>query len=103
MCHQDELKAQLSHAFTRLKPDAIGSAYMVVGTVGLKTWKAALTGEPATIEETLKDLAQIKDYRTLQFDPGGCRKADAGPRYLEPTPPDTPWRNARPRPGSPPA
>jgi hypothetical protein len=36
-----------------------------------------------------------QDYVDLEFDPGGLRPAGAPPRYLEPTPPDTPWRRQR--------
>lgn len=94
MCHQDELEHELAHSFGRLKPEVIGNEYFLVGTVERKTWKAGME-KPGTIGDVLDHTADFKRYVDLQFDPGGWRHADAGPRYLEPRPPDTPWRRAR--------
>ena len=103
MCHQDELEAELTHSFGKLKPAVIGSEYFLIGTVELKTWKAGMQ-KPGTIGDVFDHMADFKRYTDLQFDPGGWRhKDDHEPHYLEPTPPDTAWRRAREARGLPPA
>jgi hypothetical protein len=44
MCHQFDLDEELARAFGRIKPDAIGTPYLVLGTVQQQTWKAARVG-----------------------------------------------------------
>lgn len=94
MCHQDELEGELYLSFGKLKPEVIGSEYFVLGTVERKTWKQGLADPRGlTLDGLLEHASDFKKYVDLEFDPGGWRPADAPPRYLEPTPPDGPWRN----------
>ena len=97
MCDQAELEGQLAHSFERLKPEVIGNEYLVVGTVETKTWREGMEERPPLLNETLEHMADFKRYSDLQYDPGGWRLEGSGPRYLEPTPPESPWRLARAR------
>lgn len=94
ICHQDELEFEMASAFEKIDPTVMGNDYMVMGTVQVKVWKASMA-HPIPLEELLAHTADFKGYLDLQFDPGGWRHKDAGPRYLEPRPPNTPWRAAR--------
>lgn len=75
ICHQDELEAELTEHFARQRPAVVGNPYLVVGTVALKTWRAGLT-QPKTMAEVLAQTADIKDYRQLDYDPGGWAPAE---------------------------
>jgi hypothetical protein len=83
MCQQSELEAQLAHAFQRLKPDVIGSEYLVIGTVDLKTWKEGVAGKPHSLEDAIEQLSDFKKHTSLDLDPGGWRPEGADPsRYV---------------------
>ena len=44
MCDQDQLEAELAHAFAARAPEVLGRAYFVVGTVHRKAWRAGMGG-----------------------------------------------------------
>ena len=77
MAHQDELEGEMAMAFDRLKPEVVGNDYLVLGTVDMKVWKAAMKGDaPPPLDEALDHTADFKKYYDLDFDPGGWRPAD---------------------------
>ena len=63
--HQDELETELAISFTRLKPAAIGSDYLVVGTVDKRYWQAGLAGNPATLDGMRAKMAEFKKIYRL--------------------------------------
>src|SRR5262245_44788055 len=74
MAHRDELEAQLAHGPARLRPDAAGEGYLVLGTVDSKVWKKGLQSGN-TMGEVLDHTAEFKKYFDLHVEPGGWRPA----------------------------
>lgn len=74
ICHQDELEAELANAFERLDPEAIGSEYMVLGTLEKKAWRKGLEDRPQQLGEMLEHVADFKKVLDLEYDPGGWRR-----------------------------
>lgn len=70
IAHQDELEAQLVDKFTVLGPEFIGNPYVVLGTVDLKVWKAALAGEKIPLNEALDHVAEFKAHLDLEVSGG---------------------------------
>jgi len=71
MVHQDELEAELAQSFTRIAPEVIGNAYLVLGTVEKKVWQEALNGRGQPLEHIREHVAQFKKVYALEYEPGG--------------------------------
>ncbi|MEE4462284.1 hypothetical protein V2S84_09165 [Azotobacter chroococcum] len=71
MAHQDELEAQLTHSFGQIAPEVIGRAYLVLGTIDQKVWKAGLAGDGGQLGEMLQHVAEFKKVLKLAVEPGG--------------------------------
>lgn len=82
IAHQDELEAQLTALFQERDPSVIGHDYLVIGTVELKVWKDSLR-TPKMMPEILEHTADFKDYRTIEYFPGGWYPKD----FVPPIPP----------------
>ncbi|OFW09751.1 MAG: hypothetical protein A3G20_09360 [Acidobacteria bacterium RIFCSPLOWO2_12_FULL_59_11] len=80
MVHQDELEAELEQSFSRIAPEVIGKAYMVLGTMEKKVWQEGLIGRGQPPAEMLKHVAEFKKVYDLEYEPGGWYPADHGPR-----------------------
>jgi hypothetical protein len=76
MLHQHELEEQLAHAFSERAPHAVGSKYLVMGTIEKKVWQTGLQGEGKPTNEMLKHLADFKKVLTLHLQPAGWYPAD---------------------------
>ena len=59
IAHRDELEALLAGHFSVVDPDVVGNEYLVLATVDLAFWKAAMANA-VSFEETLEHTAQIK-------------------------------------------
>jgi len=82
VAHQDELEAQLAALFQERDPSVIDNDYLVIGTVELKIWKDSLS-TPKMMAEILEHTADFKDYRTIEYFPGGWYPKD----FVPPIPP----------------
>jgi len=71
MAHQDELEAELAHAFDRIAPEAIGNEYTVCGTIEKKVWKQGVGGKGQSLDESLRHIAEFSKVLTLEVEPGG--------------------------------
>jgi hypothetical protein len=74
--HQDELEMELAISFTKLKPEAIGNDYLVVGTVDKAYWKTGLAGSTTTLEEMIGRMADFKKVYDFKYEPGGWGPID---------------------------
>ena len=83
IAHRDQIEAHLVQLFARIAPDAVGSDYLIVGTVERKQWRRGMSS-PLTNLEMLEALHDFKDH--LRFEPA--------PRWVYTGPPD---ETARPR------
>jgi hypothetical protein len=63
--HQDELEAQLGTALEEKAPEAVGSDYLVLGTVERKTWRRGIR-EALPLEEILRSTADFASYVRLE-------------------------------------
>jgi hypothetical protein len=54
-----------------------GSAekYLVLGTLGTKTWRRGLSGG-VTVEELIEHMADFKQYMRIDYTPGGRYRSD---------------------------
>ena len=79
MAHKDELDAEIEHALARRAPDAVGSEYMVLGTMDRKVWQRSLAGGQP-LDEAMKSVAEFKKHLILEVEPGGwVPVSEAGP------------------------
>lgn len=78
IAHQDELEAELAAHFQQARPGVIGNAYLVLGTVEKAAWRAGLK-QGQTLEELRAHAADIKEYLTIEYEPGGWFPADEVP------------------------
>ena len=93
IAHQDKLEAQLTALFQERDPSVVGNSYLVLGTVELKTWKTSLSA-PKSITEILQHTADFKEYRKIEYFPGGWYPKDFVPPIL-PRRRKTPKRRSR--------
>jgi len=70
IAHQDELEAELAHAFSSRTPELVGNPYFVFGTVERNAWRKGLEGA-LDLEELLDRAADFKDYLNVWSEPGG--------------------------------
>ena len=69
--HQEELEDELACRFEFLKPEIIGNDYFIIGTVEKKFWQGQLLENSASVEELLKNTANIKKYLDFKYQPAG--------------------------------
>ncbi len=69
--HQDELEGELAYRFQNFKPETVGNDYFIIGTVDKKHWKKGLAGKATTLDEILKNTADIKEYLDFEYQPAG--------------------------------
>jgi hypothetical protein len=86
MCDQDQLEAELAHAFATRSPEVLGREYFVVGTVDRKTWQSGLRGK-GDLDQLVEHAADFKHYRGLSITPGGWYAAGHEPAPLPATRP----------------
>ena len=79
MVHQDELEAELAQSFSRIAPEVICKAYMVLGTMEKKVWQEGLSGRGQPLAEMLKHVAEFKKEYALEYEPAGRYGADQEP------------------------
>lgn len=70
VAHQDELESELARFFEQRDPSVVGNDYLVIGTVDRKSWREGLR-QPKSIDEMLPHVADFKQVREIQFQPGG--------------------------------
>ncbi len=70
IAHQNELEAELAHAFSARAPEVIGNPYFVIGTVKLNTWRKGLQAVPE-LQQVLHQAADFKNYMDVWSEPGG--------------------------------
>ncbi len=66
--HRDELEGELAIALERLAPEAVGSEYIVIGTVELRAWRRGLH-TATTGEEVLRHTAPFATEVTVEYTP----------------------------------
>jgi hypothetical protein len=69
MAHKDELDAEVQHALALRMPDAVGSEYMVLGTMDRKVWQRSLQGGQP-LDEAMKHVAEFKKHLVLHVEGG---------------------------------
>jgi hypothetical protein len=74
MAHKDELDAEVQHALALRMPEAVGSDYMVLGTMDRKVWQRSLQGGQL-LGEAMKHVAEFKKHLTLHVEAGGWMPA----------------------------
>ena len=72
IAHQAEIE-QLIYALEQGKPEK--REYLVLGTLGTKTWRRGLTGN-VTVQELVDHMADFKDYMRIDYTPGGWYRSD---------------------------
>jgi hypothetical protein len=82
LAQQDDLEAELARSFQQLEPKVLGNEYMVLGVVESKVFKAALAGQPGSLDDTLERVSDIKKYYGLGYSPGGWYGPGQEPRVL---------------------
>ena len=70
IAHQDGLEAELAVHFEQTRPDVVGNAYEVLGTVQWHTWRTGME-RPNMLEHVLAHTADIKEYQEIDDTPGG--------------------------------
>lgn len=72
IAHQNELEAELAHAFSTRVPEVVGNPYLILGTVELKAWRQGLQ-RSLPLEQIRKRTAEFKQYIELSVDRGGWK------------------------------
>ena len=72
--HQDELEGELTISMAKLAPEAIGSDYLVLGTMDKKIWQQGIKGSRPPRPDLGKYMANFKKHLDLQAE-GGWRPA----------------------------
>jgi hypothetical protein len=75
--HTDELEAELALSLARVAPEAVGSEYMVLGTMDKKVWQRGLRGGGTDLDAGLEHVAQFKKVLDLVVE-GGWVPASRG-------------------------
>jgi hypothetical protein len=70
IAHQDELEAELATCLTPLAPEAVGSEYLVIGTMDKKVWQQGLHGSGTTLDDALEQMADFKRVFDLHIEGG---------------------------------
>ena len=73
MVHQDELENLLTQCFSSRKPEVIGNAYLVMGTVDMQVWRKGLKAAGSTLQDLLDNASDFKKHYDLKVDHGGWR------------------------------
>jgi hypothetical protein len=68
IAHKDELEALLAGHFSAVDSDVVGNKFLVLATVDLTFWKAAMANA-VSFAETLDHTAQIKKYLDVTYRP----------------------------------
>jgi hypothetical protein len=77
IAHQAEIEPLIC-ALEQVRSEKRG--YLVLGTLGTKTWRHGLSGA-VTAQELLDHMADFKDYLRIEYSRGADRaEADAAPR-----------------------
>ncbi len=80
--HRAELEAELAHGLSERAPQIIGNDYLVLGTVGRKTWQNSLDGKGKPLAEMLEHTADFKHHYELNYTPGGWYPANRKAKKL---------------------
>ncbi len=70
VAHQDELEAELAHSLARIAPEAVGSEYLVLGTMDKKVWQQGLRGGGTELGAALEHVAEFKKVLDLKIEGG---------------------------------
>jgi hypothetical protein len=70
IAYQDELESLLAAMFQQRDPSVIGNDYLVIGTVDRQAWREGLQ-QPKSVADMLPFVADFKDYRKIEQEPGG--------------------------------
>lgn len=75
IAHQAEIERLIdSFGNERVKPDK--REYLVLGTVESRTWRRGVS-VGVTVDEVVDHMADFKEYRRINFTPGGWHRASA--------------------------
>ncbi len=75
IAHQDDLEHIMTEIFSESHPEIVGNEYFVIGTVEKKEWRKGMK-DPMKLEDIWEHTADIKEYMTLGYEPGGWRPPD---------------------------
>src|SRR5262249_25950228 len=70
IAHKDELDAELAHSLGRIAPEAVGSEYLVLGTMDRKFWQQGLSGAGIQLDNSLDHVADFKRVFDLEVTGG---------------------------------
>jgi hypothetical protein len=70
VAHKDELDAQVAHSLGQVAPEAVGSDYLVLGTVDKKVWQEGLRGGGTQLGDSLEHMADFKRVLGLKVEGG---------------------------------
>jgi hypothetical protein len=68
--HADELEAELALSLARIAPEAVGSEYLVLGTMDKKVWQQGLRGGGTDLDAGLDHVAEFKKVLDLVVEGG---------------------------------
>ena len=88
--HKHEIEHHLTETFFKIKPDVIGSNYLVFGTVEKKVWRANID-HSKTSREILKNAHDFISYQELRMTMAGWFRKEQEPPVMEP-PPSVEWK-----------
>lgn len=87
--HQHEIEHLLHDLFLKVDPQAIGTEYVIIGTIEKAAWRLS-RGQPKTPSEMLAQTHDFKAYSTLHLTQGGWFPRDMEPPEMVP-PPSAEW------------
>jgi hypothetical protein len=103
VAHQDEIEHLLANLFAERDPSAIGSDYLVMGTVERPLWREGMKIDKG-IGELLENLHDFKEVLQLGYQPAGWYRDEDLPPGAQTGPGDEPGparvRRKKPRKGA---
>lgn len=87
IAHQQELEAEMAINLSILAPEAVGTDYVVIGTLERSLWKKGLCGPSPSVKTTLEHLADFAQVLDLHAEPGGWRPPSKASTQVPPRPP----------------
>ena len=70
MAHKQDLDTQVNYYCEAYRPELLGNAYLVIGTIERSVWKKGIQ-TPSTVAESFEQIAPIKKYLELEYRPAG--------------------------------
>jgi len=96
IAHKHEIEHLLTELFRQNDPDAIGTDYLIIGTVEKNIWREGLK-QSKSLDEMLPHASDFATYyKDLQLRRSGYYRADQEPPLMEP-PSSQEWVKAKPR------